>query len=92
MLTVTSHPTSDMQEYEALPGVLSVRPRRGLGRGRGRLADLRNTWWVRVQEDRGTARSGGQEMSNLTSQRRPLYHRDRNNTQNSLWEDHCGLH
>lgn len=81
------------QEYEALPGVLSVKPRRAQGRGQGRLAALRNTWWVRVEEEKGRRR--GEEMSNETAQyvkHTPLYHRDRNRTENSLWENHCGLH
>ena len=88
------------QEYEELPGAVSVRSKRGEvrssrgGRGAGRLAALRNTWWVRVQEDRGERRVLA-EMNNETNQyvkHTPLYHRYRNKTQNSLWENHCGLH
>ena len=67
------------------------------GGGRGRLTSLRNTWWVKVEEDRGKERRLLDEMSNETRQQvkhTPLYHshRDRNNTENSLWENHCSLH
>jgi len=93
-------------EYEDLPGALEVRPRRGRpkgkssggkGEGRGRLASLRNTWWVRVEEDRDKERRDRDEMSNETNQyvkHTPLYHshKYRNKTENSLWENHCSLH
>ena len=54
---------------------------------------MRNTWWVRLEEEKGRRR--GEEMSNETAQyvkHTPLYHRERNRTENSLWENHCGLH
>ena len=99
--------TRHIQEYEDLPGAVSVKPRRGRskaegkleegGEGRGRLTSLRNTWWVRVEEDRDKERRVMDEMSNETRQyvkHTPLYHsqRDRNKTENSLWENHCSLH
>ena len=50
-----------------------------------------------MEEDRGKERRLMDEMSNETRQyvkHTPLYHstRDRNNTENSLWENHCSLH
>ena len=67
------------------------------GKGRGRLTSLRNTWWVRVEEDRDKERRLQEEMSNETNQyvkHTALYHvhKYRNKTENSLWENHCSLH
>ena len=102
-------PTIPIQEYGDLPGAVSVKSRRGRtkvetkvkasggGKGRGRLTSLRNTWWVRVEEDRDKERRLQEEMSNETNQyvkHTALYHshKYRNKTENSLWENHCSLH
>jgi len=84
-------------EYRNLPGVTLVEAKhsRALGRGQVSLAKgkaelvaLGNTWWVPVEE----GDQEEEEINNETIKYTPLYHKYRNKTENSLWENHCGLH
>jgi hypothetical protein len=61
---------------------------------RGGLMSLGNTWWVKVQEKENKEK-GDDDMSNETGlfiKHTPLYHKYRNKSENSLWENHCDLH
>lgn len=86
-------------EYRNLPGVLRVEARdllMGKGRSRslkglkGDMLTLGNTWWVPVQE--GKKEEEEEEINNETIKYTPLYHKYRNKTENSFWENHCDLH
>jgi len=69
--------------------VVSVPARRGI------LFSLRNTWWVKVEQSNSQKNILEEEMSNETSvhvKHTPLYHKYRNKTENSFWENHCALH
>lgn len=91
------------KEYRNLPGALTVEPRASLTNGghvvtvpvwRGGLMSLGNTWWVKVQEKENKEK-GDDDMSNETGlfiKHTPLYHKYRNKSENSLWENHCDLH
>jgi len=85
-------------EYRNLPGVLAVEAKdmRAMGgstvslRGaKQELLTLGNTWWVPVQDG---DEEDEDEINNEMIKNPQLYHKYRNKTENSLWENHCDLH
>lgn len=92
------------KEYRKLPGAVSLQMRSSLAKvgrvvsvpaRRGILLSLRNTWWVKVEQSNSQKNILEEEMSNETSvhvKHTPLYHKYRNKTENSFWENHCALH
>jgi len=88
------------QEYRELPKVISVTSLpfqngggRRIARSENEISSLRRTIWVPVTQQK--KQQDQDEMDNETkgwSRYTPLYHSQRNNTENSLWEDHCDFH
>jgi len=91
------------KEYRNLPGVTSLKMKSTLSKAkvgrvvsvpsrRGTLLSLRNTWWVKVEDRDSKEKIVKEELSNETVKHTPLYHKYRNKTENSFWENHCSLH
>jgi len=90
------------KKYGNLPGVLSVQPRVALTTvenavsletRRENLLSLSNTWWVKVGGSAEKEKADSNILSNEMSIKPiPLYHKYRNKTENSFWENRCDLH